>query len=138
MTNQAELYKQVSLGQHNCGLKLIEMSKVTVGDVVLDIGSGTGNLTFELAKRVQSKGRVFAIEPDSARMSIAKKQKPAELNNIVWHDGPLNTFAPPQKSMFNVAYSNYVFHWIKEQQSAIKGVYDNLVEGGVFAFCCVF
>lgn len=39
--------------------------------------------------------------------------------------------------MFDIAFSNYVFHWIKDPVSAIKEVYNNLAHGGRFAFCCV-
>jgi len=138
MTNQAKLYKRVSTGQHKCGLELINMAQIHPNDFVLDIGSGTGNLTFELAKQVQPNGRVYAIEPDMERMKVAKQETPNDINNIVWHEGALDSFLPTKKPMFNVAYSNYVFHWIKEQKLAVQNVYDNLLEGGRFAFCCAF
>jgi ubiquinone/menaquinone biosynthesis C-methylase UbiE len=137
MTNQADLYKQVSLGQHQCGLELIDMVQPSAGDTVLDIGSGTGNLTVELAKRINPKGTVVAIEPDAERMLLAKQQ-PIDVENTNWFNGTLNHFMSNNKTTFDLAYSNYVFHWMNDQAQAIKHVYQSLVRGGRFAFCCVF
>lgn len=118
MTNQAELYKQVGTKQYIHGLELIEIVKPSPNEIVLDIGSGPGDLTFELAKRVLPNGKVYAIEPDQERMKIAKNQHPVDLQNIIWFDGDFEKFEAPTIPFFHLVYSNYVFHWMADQQSA--------------------
>ena len=60
-----------SLGQnflidHNLLRKLIDAAGVKPGDVILEVGPGTGVLTEELLTRVGSEGRVIACELDDA------------------------------------------------------------------------
>jgi ubiquinone/menaquinone biosynthesis C-methylase UbiE len=138
MINQAELYKQVGTKQYIHGLELIEMVKPQPNEIVLDIGCGPGDLTFELAKRIGPNGKIYAIEPDSERMRIAKEQQPKILNNIIWQESDFQTFQISTPPFFNLVYSNYVFHWMENQKAAVKKVYDYLVPGGRFAFCVVF
>lgn len=139
MTNQAELYQRLGTGQHDAGIELINILDPQPGDKVLDIGSGTGNLTVELAKRVQANGQVLAIEPDVERLAIAKENCPPAIQNIDWYAGDLASAAANKLTQqYERAFSNYVLHWIEDQQEAVKQVYDALLPGGVFAFCCVF
>lgn len=44
--------------------RVVDVSALSGGDVVLEIGAGTGELTRRLSERVGEKGRVFAVELD--------------------------------------------------------------------------
>src|SRR3990167_1072977 len=64
------------LGQHflidkNILEKIIEAASIKNTDTVLEIGPGTGTLTFELAKYA---GKVIAVEKDLALAEILKKE----------------------------------------------------------------
>lgn len=135
--DQATLYAQYNHGQHKNGLQLIEMLAPKSTDKIIDIGSGTGNLTHILAQKISNDSFVLAIEPDLYRSNIAKKNTPQKVNNIKWFDDCFDKFNTLNNS-FDSAYSNYVFHWIKDQEVALKKVYDLLKVGGIFAFCCVY
>lgn len=138
MDDQAQLYKQVGIKQHDAGLELIEMLSPKAGAKVLDIGSGTGDLTFELARQVSPGGEIFAIEPDDDRRCLAQSTQPEEISNIHWFSGDLDGAASKLKPEYHLAFSNYVFHWIEDQNRAVKQIYDALLPGGRFAFCCVY
>ena len=48
---------------------------------VLDLGCGTGHLTSVLAKKLGERGAVTGIDPDPARIPVAKRNY-AQLKNI--------------------------------------------------------
>lgn len=60
--NLATLYEKYNVFQTQKGLDLMTHLQLKAGDRILDIGAGTGELTYELAKRVTSSGKVYAIE----------------------------------------------------------------------------
>ncbi|MGE5533514.1 MAG: precorrin-6Y C5,15-methyltransferase (decarboxylating) subunit CbiT [Bacillota bacterium] len=53
-------------------IRVITISKARLqeGDVVIDVGCGTGGLTVEAALQVGSKGRVYAIDEDPAAIKL--------------------------------------------------------------------
>jgi cobalt-precorrin-6B (C15)-methyltransferase len=55
-------------------IRVVTISKARLkeGDVVIDVGCGTGGLTVEAALQVGSKGRVHAIDEDQAAIELTK------------------------------------------------------------------
>jgi ubiquinone/menaquinone biosynthesis C-methylase UbiE len=135
MIKPSQLYARLSTIQYAGGLELIKMANPKQGENVLDIGSGTGALTFELAKLV-ANGKVVAIEPDINRLQYAQRLQASEVDNIIWCDSNIEDFNP-KNMLFNLAFSNYVFHWIKNPEYVLKSIYNLLSLDGRFAFCCV-
>ncbi len=63
--------------------KLMEALKIKLGEVVADIGAGSGYFTFRLADQVGPKGKVLAVEIQQEMLDlIAKKMKAKKLENI--------------------------------------------------------
>lgn len=81
--------------------QIIKFGNVTEEDVVLEIGTGIGTLTIELAKRAK---KVIAIEQDTKICQIlAKRLKDEKLNNVeLINDDALKVDFPP----FNKIISN--------------------------------
>ena len=50
---------------------VLELCDFTNGDIILDVGSGTGRFTIELAKK---HGRVIGVDPSKAMIMISKKR----------------------------------------------------------------
>ena len=55
-------------------IRVITIGKARLheGDVVIDVGCGTGGLTVEAALQVASKGKVYAIDEDEAAIKLTK------------------------------------------------------------------
>ena len=81
--------------------QIIDFGDISKDDVILEIGTGIGTLTIELAKRAK---RVIAIEQDSKISEIlAKRLKTEKIDNVeLINDDALNVDFPP----FNKIISN--------------------------------
>jgi precorrin-6B methylase 2 len=63
--------------------KLLESLKLKNGDVVVDLGAGSGYFTFPLAAKVAPKGKVLAVEIQQEMLDIIKKKmKDKKVTNI--------------------------------------------------------
>lgn len=130
--NLAALYEKYNAFQTQKGLDLITHLQLTPGDQVLDIGSGTGELTYQLAKQVTPSGKVFAIEPDEERLKVAKENTPVEITNIDWYQSTIELFDDLPPNSIDVAYSNYVLHWASDKQAALFNIYSLLKPNAKF------
>ena len=64
--------------------KLWKMLKVQEGDVVADVGAGSGYHTFKLAELVGAKGKVYAIDIQEEMLDIIRgRMKARKVTNIV-------------------------------------------------------
>lgn len=55
---------------------LVGLLDVSVGARVVDVGSGTGVVSAALARAVGAAGRVIAVDPSAAMLSVARHQPP--------------------------------------------------------------
>jgi SAM-dependent methyltransferase len=63
--------------------RLLEALKLKPGDVVADIGAGSGYFTFRLAERVGPKGKVLAVDIQPEMLAIIRdRMKARKLGNI--------------------------------------------------------
>ena len=80
--------------------KLHEILKLKAGDVVADIGAGSGYHTFRLAEKVGAKGKVYAvdIQPEMLEM-IKKRMKEKKVENVEPIKGTESDPKLPEKSV---------------------------------------
>ena len=71
----AEGYQQNSLSEQKVdGEDFIQTDVCPkVGDVILDLGCGTGELSAYLAELVGPEGKVIGVDPDKERIQLAKE-----------------------------------------------------------------
>jgi len=129
MTNElkmkwnAELYDEKHAFVYQYGENLLELLDVKTGELILDLGCGTGHLTH----RIQSLGaNVIGIDSSAEMVRQAQENFPEIKFGVA--NAANFYFAEP----FDAIFSNAVLHWIKDQDSLIKTVYDNLKPGGRF------
>lgn len=98
------------------------------GDVVLEFGVGTGNLTKKL---IEAKKTVYGIEPSAPMRELAKEKLP----NVSIEDGDFLQFPLPNEPIDTIV-STYAFHHLTntEKEEAI-GEYSALLrKGGKIVF----
>ena len=52
---------------------MTDLLKPQPGEVVLDLGCGTGRLTAELASRVGTTGKVLGVDPNESKIAVAQR-----------------------------------------------------------------
>jgi ubiquinone/menaquinone biosynthesis C-methylase UbiE len=63
--------------------KLLKALKINPGDVVVDLGAGSGYFTFRLAEKVGPKGKVLAVDIQEEMLDlIRKKMKASKTTNV--------------------------------------------------------
>ena len=133
MADNAQQYDKLHFAhQAKDGVNLIDQLSPAKGNRVLDIGCGTGFLASVLAKRVGPEGMVTGVDPDTERIHVAQKNYSA-VNNLEFVEGNVDNF--PAGS-YDIVFSNYVFHWIEDKESAFRKVFQSMKAGGQFGLVC--
>ncbi|MDU5336703.1 class I SAM-dependent methyltransferase [Enterococcus sp.] len=100
------------------------------GEVVLEFGSGTGNLTEKL---ITAGKTVYPVEPSPEMRNIAAEK--AALRETTFFAGDMENFPMPAESIDTIA-SNLVFHHLttEEKARAIQRYSQLLTAGGKIIF----
>ena len=98
----------------------MDLLSKTENSKVLDLGCGTGLLTKALGERVGPAGKVVGVDPDKARIQLAREKHGS--SNVVFLEGSTDDFPEDQ---YDFVYSNYALHWVQEE-AAFKNVYKTL------------
>jgi ubiquinone/menaquinone biosynthesis C-methylase UbiE len=89
----AEHYEKASVDrQFVAGKRLIEKIDIQPGQVVLDVGAGTGLLAAHVSGVVGQAGRVVAVDPLPLRIEIAKRKARPNLTFLVGDAYDLSNF----------------------------------------------
>jgi ubiquinone/menaquinone biosynthesis C-methylase UbiE len=99
------------------------------GDVIADLGAGTGLFALPLAKAVPS-GRVYAVELDEGFLThIRGKAKTENVTNIVPVLGKFTDPALPARDV-DVAFFHDVLHHVESRSAYLTSVAGYLKPGG--------
>ena len=128
----AEWTKTLESPERIAGLRIDEViAKLNLkpGDVVADLGAGTGLFSLPLAKAVSS-GRVYSVELDEGFLTqIGGKAKAENVTNIV---PVLGKFTDPSLPAHDVdlAFFHDVLHHVENRAAYLKSVAGYLKPGG--------
>jgi len=100
------------------------------GELVADIGAGTGIFSVPLARAVSPGGRVLSVEVDAGFLPlIASKARQANLENI---QPVLGQFGDPRlpRGDVDVAFMHDVLHHIEQRAAYVRRLASYLKPGG--------
>jgi ubiquinone/menaquinone biosynthesis C-methylase UbiE len=114
--------------------KLLDALKLKPGDVVADIGAGSGYLTFRMAPRVGPKGKVFAedIQPEMLDL-IRQRMKSRGVSNVRPILGTLTDPKLPPNSTDLILLVD-VYHEFSHPWEMTQAMAKGLKPGGRIAF----
>lgn len=105
------------------GEGLVEILKPKVGEHILDLGCGTGDLTHQL---LLMGCEITGIDSSEQMIEEAKKK----------HTGIKFVCADAchfkMDETYDAVFSNAVLHWIKDQDAVLENVFSHLKPGGRF------
>ncbi|MBV9470841.1 MAG: class I SAM-dependent methyltransferase [Abitibacteriaceae bacterium] len=114
--------------------KLLDALNLKPGDVVADIGAGTGYFSFRLAQRVGEQGTVYAtdIQPEMLAI-IRQRMKERKVNNIKTVLGTVtDPGLPPNSTDFILLVD--VYHEFDHPYEMAQGMVRALKPGGRLVF----
>ncbi len=118
-----ELYERKHSFVSNLATDLLELLSPQSGERILDLGSGTGHLTY----KITTKGaKVIGIDNTSHIIEKAHLFYP-NMQFLVEEGANMAV-----KDKFDAVFSNATLHWIKEPQKVIRNIWRVLKPGGRF------
>jgi ubiquinone/menaquinone biosynthesis C-methylase UbiE len=118
------------------GLKIDEIIvrlALKPGQVVADLGAGTGLFSVPMAKAVAAGGKVYAVEIDKAFLPIIEgKAKESSLSNVRTVLGEFTDPKLPAQDV-DVAFMHDVLHHVENRAGYIKAAARYIKQSGRFA-----
>ncbi|MCC5635853.1 methyltransferase domain-containing protein [Nostoc sp. CHAB 5844] len=105
------------------GEDLLQWLNPKPGELILDLGCGTGQLT---AKIAESGVEVMGIDSAATMIEKARQNYP----HLRFEIADARNFQIDK--LFDAVFSNATLHWIKEADAAIASIYQALKPGGRF------
>jgi trans-aconitate 2-methyltransferase len=123
-----KLYQKHSDLQFKLGLMAIKRLNPSNSEKILEIGSGNGLLTIEIAKIIP-KGEIVVIEISKEMMEQARENSlESGLNNIKFIN--LDAINIRFINEFDAVFSNSAIHWIPNLELMYKLLYNSLKANG--------
>lgn len=128
----AQSYQEKTVRQREDGKSLMNDVEIHRGDVILDLGCGTGELSAYLAELVGQDGRVVAVDPDVNRLQVAQESH-GDVKNLAFHEGSSSNFPRMGSETYDIVFANSVFQRIQDKEEAFKNMFRSLKPAGKIA-----
>ena len=138
-TSEAVGYKEASKSAQKVDGKDFIQTDVLpkAGDVILDLGCGTGELSACLAELVGPEGKVIGVDPDKERIQLAMETH-SQIENLSFVEGSASSFPGIGSGSYDIIFSNFALHWMTNKQQVLNNMFEGLKAGGKIAFQYVF
>jgi len=104
------------------------------GQRVLDVGSGLGQFTRDIARTVGSKGRVLGIERDPEQLAEAQRQAElaGEPDSVEWRQGDAAKFPLTVRDWgsFDIAHTRFVLEHVSRPEQIVRQMVRSVRAGG--------
>ncbi len=119
----ASLYEDKHAFVWQYGEDLLKLLNPKLGEFILDLGCGTGQLTEKIA---EAGAEVMGVDYASEMIEKARQNYP----HIRFEVADARNFQVDKP--LDAVFSNAVLHWVKEADSAIASIHQSLKPGGRF------
>jgi SAM-dependent methyltransferase len=130
----AEAYELIDLQLSPLGLRAIEALGVGSGDIVLDVGCGTGQTLLQLAERVGPEGQVIGVDVAPLLLEIARRRT-GSLGRLRLIQADAQTLDLPSESA-DAVFSRFGVMTFNDPVAAFANFRRILKPSGMLAFCC--
>lgn len=121
MSWNVNLYNEKHGFVHKYGADLVQLLEAKIGERILDLGCGSGQLTSEISNYTD---KVIGI--DSSKEMIEASREMFQSLEFYQMDAASFEF----DKAFDAIFSNAVLHWVKNQKTASQNMYRHLKTGG--------
>ena len=113
--------------------RILESLQLTEGMTVADIGSGGGYFALAFARKVGTRGRVYAVDSQSKYLDFVKRQAAkAGLTNIEILVAERNGVALPEATL-DLIFARNVFHHLADPEAYFRSLRRALKPAGTVA-----
>ncbi len=121
-------YERSSSAQHKWAKELIAKLNLKGVEHLLDIGSGDGKVTAEIAE-ILNGGLAVGIDSSEEMITLARtRYSKNQFANLQFLQADARSL--PFENTFDVVFSNATMHWILDHQPVLKGIAQSLRPGG--------
>ncbi|GAB3266335.1 class I SAM-dependent methyltransferase [Larkinella harenae] len=117
----ADLYTEKHAFVHQYGLGLLDLLAPQPGELILDLGCGSGELTQQLAERGAT---VVGLDASETMITKARQQFPA----LDFQLADAAAFELPH--YFDAIFSNAALHWMTDYEAVVRRMKHHLRPGG--------
>ena len=129
---RSELPDTATMASLGCG-NPTAVAELSVGEIVLDLGSGGGIDVLLSAKRVGSSGRAYGLDMTDEMLALAREnQRKAGIENVEWLLGDIEAIPLPAESV-DVVISNCVINLSGDKRRVLAEAARVLRPGGRLA-----
>src|SRR5262245_51153199 len=125
----AQYYQRASAHQQEWGLRLIAELNLQGHERILDVGSGDGSLTRQLAAGVP-RGSVLGLDASAQMVEAARTKEGPNLRFV-----RMDILDAEFREEFDVVFSSATLHWVKDHGRVLDVLYRAVRAGGVVRIC---
>ena len=111
-------------------LSLLRRVGIRPGMACLEVGCGSGDLAFDMARMVGPEGRVLATDIDEIKLELARRESETlQLTNVDFTFGDITQDEPEQE--FDLVHARFVLTHLPTPERALTNMRQTLRPGGV-------